>query len=106
MKITSRPVRFHFLAVQMQVNSILHVTRFNYMYLTYTHCTLSSSPYYAGFRLGFSSRGGGKCNNCQANGGREDYNTSNAFSLARNIIEIIDFLKLGGSGVMLPKENS
>ena len=35
----------------------------------------------------------------------EDYsNTSNAFSLAKNIIELIDFLKLGGSGGMLSQE--
>ena len=37
--------------------------------------------------------------------GGEDYsNTSNAFSLAKNIIELIDFLKLGGSGGMLLQE--
>ena len=34
-------------------------------------------------------------------GGGDYSNTSNAFSLARNIIELIDFLKLGESGGML-----
>ena len=46
-------------------------------------------------------KGGGKRDNCQAmgGGGCEDYiDTSNAFSLSRNIIELIDFLKLGGLG--------
>ena len=38
-------------------------------------------------------------------GGGEDYiDSSNAFSLSRNIIELIDFSKLGGSGSMLPQE--
>ena len=36
-------------------------------------------------------------------GGSKDYsNTSNAFSLARNIIVLIAFLKLGGSGTRSP----
>ena len=49
---------------------------------------------------------GSKHDNCRAKGGgSENYsNTSNAFSLARNIIELIDFLKLGGSGGMLLQE--
>ena len=38
-------------------------------------------------------------------GGEDNSNTPNALSLARNIIELIDFLKLGGSGGMLPQEN-
>ena len=61
-----------------------------------------------GFHLGFLSRGegGGKCNNCPAKGGGgKDYsNNSNAFSLARNIIELIDFLKLGGLGARSPRK--
>ena len=37
--------------------------------------------------------------------GGEDYiNTSNAISLARNIIELIDFLKLGGLGACSPRK--
>ena len=47
-----------------------------------------------GFHLGFSSRGG-KRDNCQAKGGEDYSNTSSIFSLARNIIVLIDFLKLG-----------
>ena len=64
--------------------------------------------YHPGFHLGFSarSRGGGKHDNCRAKRGSKDYSdTSNAFSLARNTIELIDFLKLGWSGGMLPQEN-
>ena len=39
-------------------------------------------------------------------GGGEDYiNTLNTVLLARNIIELIDFLNLGGSGGMLPQKN-
>ena len=38
-------------------------------------------------------------------GGEDNSNTSNALSLARNIIELIDLLNLGGSGGMLPQEN-
>ena len=38
--------------------------------------------------------------------GGEDYiNTLNAFLLARNTIELIDFLKNRGSGGMLPRKN-
>ena len=59
----------------------------------------------SGFHFGFSARGS-KHGNCRAKGGEDYSNTSNAFSLARNIIvELIDFLKLGGSGGMLPQEN-
>ena len=35
--------------------------------------------------------------------GGDDY--SNTFSSARNIIVLIDFLKLGGSAGMLPQDN-
>ena len=35
---------------------------------------------------------GGKCNSYRAKGGEDYSNTSNAFSLARNIIELIDIL--------------
>ena len=38
-------------------------------------------------------------------GGSKDYiDTSNAFSLSRNIIELIKFLKLGGSGACSPRK--
>ena len=56
------------------------------------------------FRI-FIKGGGGKRDNCRAKGGGEDYiNTSNAISLATNIIELIDFLKLWGPGGMLPRK--
>ena len=38
--------------------------------------------------------------------GGEDYSNTNAFSLARSIIELIDFLKLGGSGGNAPQEKN
>ena len=57
----------------------------------------------AGFHLGFSSRGANVIIAELRRG--EDYsNTSNAFSSARNIIELIDFLKLGGLGVCYPRK--
>ena len=48
-----------------------------------------------GFHLGFLSRG---------EGGKDYSNNSNAFSLARNIIELIDFLKLGGLWACSPRK--
>ena len=48
---------------------------------------------------------GGKCDNCQVRGDEDYSNTSSTFSLAKNIIELIDFLKLGESGGMLLREN-
>ena len=47
----------------------------------------------SGFHLGFSSRGGGG----------EVY--SNTFSLAMNITELIDFLKVGDLVVCSPRKN-
>ena len=48
----------------------------------------------SGFHLGFLSwEGGGKRDICQAKGGEDYSNTSNAFSR-----ELIDFLKQGGLG--------
>ena len=57
----------------------------------------------AWFHLGFLSSGG-KRSNCRAKGGEDYSNTLNSFSLARNIMELIDFYKLGESGGMLPQE--
>ena len=55
----------------------------------------------AGFHLGFSSRGANVIIAELRRG--EDYsNTSNAFSSARSIIELIDFLKLGVLGYATP----
>ena len=59
-----------------------------------------------GFIKDFHQGGGANLTIAELRGGGKDYsNTSNAFSLARNIIELIDFLKLGGSVGMLPQEN-
>ena len=47
---------------------------------------------------------GSKRNNCQAKGGQGLYYFK-CFSLARNIMKLIDFLQLRGSGGMPPQEN-
>ena len=59
-------------------------------------------------RVSFRLKGGANTTiaKLRGGGGGEDYsNTSNDFSLARNIIELIGVLKLGRSGGMLPQEN-
>ena len=48
--------------------------------------------------------GGANATTAKLRGARTIVILQMLFSLARNIIELIDFLKLGGSG-MLPQEN-
>ena len=56
-------------------------------------------------RVSFRLKGGANTTITKLGGGEDYSNTSNDFSLARNIIELIGVLKLGRSGGMLPQEN-
>ena len=67
-------------------------------------CMLINTLWNAGFHLGLSSRGGANVTIAELRGGEDYINTSNAILIARNIIELIDFLKLGGLGECSPKK--